>query len=129
MAFPLVPQPKLRPRVLEQRDAKRELSAMERAVRIAVQARDGRRCRCCGRRDGLHLHHLTFRSKGGKWQTNNIVTLDAICHALLHARQLWIIGKDADKRLMFDVHEAAVIDVFGTKPLPKHARIVTGSRR
>ena len=129
MAFPLVPQPKLRPRVLEQRDAKRALSTMERAVRVAVQARDGRRCRCCGRRDGLHLHHLTFRSKGGKWRTENIVMLDAICHALLHARQLWIIGKDADKRLTFEVHEAAVLDVFGTRCLPSHVRIVTGSRR
>lgn len=121
--------PKPRPRVLEKLDAQRELSALERAVRKAVQQRDGKRCRCCGRRDGLHLHHLTFRSQGGKWSTENLVTLCAICHALLHARQLWILGKNADKLLVFEVAEAAVLDVFGVKTLPRHVRIVAPPRK
>lgn len=121
--------PKPRPRVLEKRDRQRDTEALERAVRAAVQTRDGHRCRCCGRRDSLHLHHLTYRSKGGGWSTANIVLLDAVCHALLHARQLWILGKDADKHLQFEVHEAAVVDVFGRKPLPAHVRMVTDPRR
>jgi hypothetical protein len=101
---------------------------MERAVRAAVSVRDRRRCRCCGRREGLHLHHLVFRSKGGRWSTENIVTLDAICHALIHARQVWILGKNADRLLTFEIEEAAVIEVFGTRPLPGHVRIITASR-
>jgi hypothetical protein len=121
--------PKPRPRVFEKQDIKREMAALERAVRAAVNERDERRCRCCGRNERLHLHHLTFRSKGGQWSTENLVTLDDRCHAMLHARQLWIFGKNADTRLTFDVHESAVVDLFGTRTLPAHVRIVTDRRR
>lgn len=121
--------PKPRPRVLEKRDTAREKLAVLRRVYLAVDLRDDRKCRCCGRRDALHKHHITFRSKGGNDTTENLVTLDAVCHALLHARQLWILGKNADKRLTFEIHESAVVDVFGTKPLPRDVRIVVESRR
>ena len=121
-------QPRPRPREFEQEDKKRELSALERSVRIAVQQRDGRRCRCCGRKDRLHHHHLVFRSKGGAWSSENILLLCSGCHALLHARQLWIFGKNADKRLTFELDERAVIDVFGTKPVPRDVRLVKAAR-
>jgi 5-methylcytosine-specific restriction endonuclease McrA len=94
-----------------------------------VDARDGRRCRCCDRREGLHKHHLQFRSRGGADSADNLVTLCKFCHALLHARQLWIQGTDASKRLRFEIHEAAVADAFGSRVLPKHVHIVTGPRR
>lgn len=122
-------QPKPKPAILDKRETQREIAAMERAVRKAVGLRDARACRCCGSKDGLHLHHLTFRSRGGKWSTENIVTLCAICHALLHARQLWIFGKNADKRLTFEISEAAVVHVFGTKPVPRDVRITAEARR
>jgi hypothetical protein len=48
---------------------------------------------------------------------------------MLHARQLWIFGKNADTRLTLDVHESAVVDLFGTRTLPAHVRIVTDRRR
>lgn len=121
-------QPRPRPRVLDKRDDKREIAATEQRVRHAVQVRDEHACRCCGRKESLHLHHLTYRSRGGKWTTENIVLLCVFCHALLHARQLWILGKNADKRLTFELHEAAVVDLFGNKTVPRDVRIVAPVR-
>lgn len=122
-------QPKARPAIFDKRDVKRDAEAVRRSVYAAVDTRDQRQCRCCGRREKLHHHHLTFRSKGGGDETSNILLLDAFCHALLHARQLWILGKNADKRITFELHEAAVVDLFGTKPVPRDVRIVTETRR
>jgi 5-methylcytosine-specific restriction endonuclease McrA len=101
---------------------------LQRSVAAAVSLRDDYRCRCCHRRDGLHHHHLTFRSKGGAHCTENELLLCKFCHALVHARQLSILGKNADKHLTFEIHEAAVVDIFGTRELPAHVRIVTNRR-
>ena len=125
--------PKPRPAIFDKRDERREAEAVQRSVTAQVDARDGYACRCCGREKGrglaMHRHHLVFRSKGGLWSTENIVLLCALCHALLHARQLWILGKNADKRLTFELHESAVVDLFGSKVLPRDVRIVVESRR
>lgn len=121
-------QPRPRPRIFDKRDTAREKLATLRRVYLAVDIRDQRCCRCCGRKEQLHRHHLTFRSKGGGDVTENLVTLCAGCHSLLHARQLWILGKNADKRLTFELDERAVIDVFGTKALPADVRIVKAVR-
>ena len=121
-------QPKGRPSIFDKRDVKREKDSLRRSVYAAVSARDEHQCRCCGRRENLHHHHLTFRSRGGGDCTSNILLLDAGCHAMLHARQLWILGKNADKRISFEVHEAAVVDLFGVRELPKCVSIITASR-
>jgi hypothetical protein len=120
---------KSRPQCFDKRDRQRERETRQRSIAAAVSERDHRQCRCCGRREKLHHHHLTYRSRGGPDSTENEMLLCVFCHALIHARQLWILGKNADKRLTFEIHEAAVIDIFGTKPLPPHVRIVTSSRR
>lgn len=125
----LHPQPKPRPSVFDKRDQQREKLTRQRSVYAAVDYRDEHRCRCCGRKDHLHHHHIVFRSKQGPDCTENVVLLCTFCHALLHARQLWILGKNADKRLTFEIDERAVIDLFGTKELPRDVRMVTGSRR
>ena len=126
-------QPRPRPAIFDKRDAKRDRETIRRSVYAAVNVRDERACRCCGRKAGndesLHHHHLTFRSKGGWDETANVLLLCVFCHAALHARQLWILGKNADRRLTFEVHEAAVIDLFGVKPVPRDVRIVTESKR
>lgn len=123
------PQPKDRPAAFEKRDNQRDKERIRRAVNAAVSARDEHRCRCCGRSNVLlHHHHIVFRSKQGPDTTENILLLCRFCHALLHARQLWIFGKNADKRLTFEIHEAAVVDLFGTKQIPRDVRIVTGGR-
>lgn len=135
MAF-LLPKP--RPAILSKRDEQREREREKRSVYTQVAARDERRCRCCGRsgsyeatgsEKALHRHHLTYRSKQGADSTENLITVCRVCHALIHARQLWPIGTNADRRVMFEIHEAAVVDAFGTKTLPPHVRIVTASRR
>lgn len=87
-----------------------------REIAQAVDARDGRQCRCCDKRSdpgasGLltrgHRHHLTYRSAGGQDDTSNLVTLCARCHDDEHHSRLWITGPnpewpvDADGPLTF----------------------------
>lgn len=120
--------PKPRPHVFDKRDQAREKLTRQRSVYAAVTERDGRRCRCCLRRDNLHHHHLVFRSKQGTDSTSNVCLLCRFCHALLHARQLWILGKNADARLSFEIAEAAVVDLFGPRELPRHVRMVVPAR-
>jgi hypothetical protein len=121
-------QPKARPAVFDKRDRQREQDRIQKAIAFQVGERDHYSCRCCGRKEKLHRHHLTFRSRGGMDSTENELMLCKYCHALIHARQLWILGKNADKRVTFEIHEAAVVDIFGTRELPAHVRIVTESR-
>jgi hypothetical protein len=117
-------QPRPRPAIFDKRDQAREKLNRQRSIYAAVTFRDDHRCRCCGRKDNLHHHHLVFRSKQGADSTENVCLLCRFCHALLHARQLWILGKNADKRLSFEIDERAVVDVFGSRELPRDVRIL-----
>jgi hypothetical protein len=45
-------------------------------------------------------------------------------HALEHAKQLWFVGANANERIEFEIHEAAVVEVFGNRVLPAHVRMV-----
>jgi hypothetical protein len=98
--------PKGKPRFDSKKQRKAEKDAHERKVHQAVDSRDKNCCRVCGRycsplAVGLlergHRHHLTYRSKGGDTSTVNLVTLDAHCHADVHAGRLRLSG-DADAR-------------------------------
>jgi 5-methylcytosine-specific restriction endonuclease McrA len=122
--------PKPRPRIFDKRDAAREKQRIQRSVYAKVSERDGRQCRCCGRKDSLHHHHIVYRSRLGEDSTANIVLLCAFCHSLEHvARQLTIIGTNADSvKLRFEIHEAAVVEIFGNRTMPRQVRIVTGRR-
>jgi 5-methylcytosine-specific restriction endonuclease McrA len=53
-------------------------------VRAAVLARDRKRCRFCGTTEGLHEHHVIYRSQGGPHEAANLITLCASHHALVH---------------------------------------------
>lgn len=134
--------PKPRPRILDQRDAQRALEAHVRRVQAIVDRRDEKRCRCCGRRGDpssltalgrIHRAHIQDASRGGPCSPENLVSLCATCHALEHAKQLWFVGTnanlDADPPLQFDIHEAAVLEVFGTRELPPHVHIIAPERR
>ncbi len=74
----------------EQRPGKRNAASIKPSVRRAVLARDGHRCRMpgCGRTRFLEVHHLRPRAKGGGNGAENLVTLCASCHRLLHERGL-----------------------------------------
>jgi 5-methylcytosine-specific restriction endonuclease McrA len=85
-----------------------EAAAWEKA-RKAVDARDKRICRACGKRSELdavgltkrgHRHHLVYRSAGGKDISSNLVTLCSKCHNEEHMHRLRIDG-DADVKLEF----------------------------
>jgi len=92
--------PKGTPRVVDRIQRKADLAAQERACRKAVKARDQGRCvvpRC--RATGKHLHHLVYRSRGGKWRTANVISLCVLHHQLVHAARLWITG-NADGALV-----------------------------
>jgi 5-methylcytosine-specific restriction endonuclease McrA len=53
-------------------------------LREQVLRRDGWRCQCCGNRSNLEVHHKEFRSQGGDDSEENLITLCASCHSLLH---------------------------------------------
>lgn len=130
--------PKPRPRVLEQQDDDRALQARKRRVNAEVDARDERRCQCCHRRGNpdsltalgkIHRAHIVDASRGGPYDVGNLVSLCWICHALEHAKQLWIVGATANTPIGFEIEEAAMVHVFGTRALPAHVRIIAPPRR
>lgn len=137
MSLPFHPQPKPLPRVLGKRDDKRERESHERKVNAEVDARDQKRCRCCRRKGNpnaltalgrIHRAHIRDASRGGPYESFNLASLCWMCHALEHAKQLHFLGHDANARLEFDIHEAAVVEVFGTRELPSHVHIYTHVR-
>ena len=54
------------------------------AVRQAVRARDGLRCRWCGA-GGEQVHHVLYRSQGGSDDLHNLVLLCTGCHSRAHS--------------------------------------------
>jgi len=53
-------------------------------LRQQVLRRDNWRCQSCGARTNLEVHHTEFRSHSGEDSDENLVTLCAKCHRLLH---------------------------------------------
>ena len=60
-----------------------DLELYER-LREQVLRRDDWRCQNCGSRSNLEVHHKEFRSQGGDDSEQNLITLCAGCHSLLH---------------------------------------------
>lgn len=65
----------------ERRRRQGSVEARRRKVYAAVDRRDAKRCRYCGRADTLSHHHIWPRGTGGPDETWNIVTLCADCHS------------------------------------------------
>lgn len=58
------------------------------AIRELVYTRDGYRCRWCGRtNDGMHIHHIDYRSAGGLHVPANLITLCPPHHRLVHTNK------------------------------------------
>jgi 5-methylcytosine-specific restriction endonuclease McrA len=49
-----------------------------------VLSRDGWKCRSCGMRSGLHVHHIVFRSQQGPDEMWNLLALCSACHDGVH---------------------------------------------
>ena len=88
MTFPLVPQPRKLPRLLSKRDEAAATRTHWRKVKQAVLERDGHRCRACGKRHGLDVHHVVMRSLGGKDDASNLIALCHDCHESVHGHVL-----------------------------------------
>lgn len=57
-------------------------------VRDAVRARDGHRCRYCGKGSGrLEIHHINYRSQGGRDEETNLILLCDEHHRLMHSNK------------------------------------------
>ena len=54
----------------------------------------------------------------------NLVSLCWICAALETGKQLFFVGRNADKPMRFEVMDAAVEEIFGSRELPEHVSIV-----
>lgn len=96
LAFPKPPS-----RAQDKRERSKAKLKAWLAIRKAVLARDGHRCRCCGARDQVDVHHRQFRSRGGADTPANLLALCREHHADLHAYRLTIVGDDANKTLRF----------------------------
>ena len=67
-----------------------------------VLNRDGWKCRSCGMRSGLHVHHIQFRSQQGPDESWNLIALCSACHRGVHEYKLGIGSlADADKEVRF----------------------------
>lgn len=75
---------KPRPRVLDKRKQARDKNANWRTVSKLVKARD-LVCRVCRGR-GDHVHHIVYRSHGGKDIESNLILTCADCHRDIHAK-------------------------------------------
>ncbi len=64
-------------------------------MRREVLLRDGGRCRSCGRRGELNVHHIVWRSHGGPTTPSNLTTACLSCHSLIHAGFLRPTTNDA----------------------------------
>ena len=53
-------------------------------MRQQVLRRDGWRCQNCGAMSNLEVHHKAFRSHAGDDSEENLITLCAGCHAVIH---------------------------------------------
>lgn len=85
--------PKGAPRAAEQLDKKRTAAKQERRTRKAVNARDRHRCFFPSCKDtAFHKHHKVYKSAGGQWETDNIVSGCALHHKWVHAKLIRLIG-------------------------------------
>ncbi len=65
-------------------------------LRRRILARDGYRCKCCGAKKKLTVHHIIWLRYGGRTIAENLMTLCENCHSLVHEGKLVILGTIAD---------------------------------
>jgi 5-methylcytosine-specific restriction endonuclease McrA len=76
---------KPRPRVLDKRAKQAAADRAVQDMRSLVKARDRGRCRVCSK-PGNQVHHLIYRSRGGKHHPNNGVWVCNQCQQDIHAK-------------------------------------------
>jgi 5-methylcytosine-specific restriction endonuclease McrA len=71
-------------RILPKQPRLRLVPELYERLRQQVLRRDGWRCQNCGSMVNLEVHHQGFRSQAGDDSEENLITLCAACHSLLH---------------------------------------------
>jgi 5-methylcytosine-specific restriction endonuclease McrA len=85
----MAPIPKPTPRVLSKWHKRLEAERQLKQARAFVKARDGGKCRSCGK-PGNQAHHLVYRSHGGKHDPKNLIWTCTKCHSRMHAKVILV---------------------------------------
>jgi 5-methylcytosine-specific restriction endonuclease McrA len=80
---------KPRPRILSKWQKQLEKDRQWRDVSKVVRKRDGGKCRSC-KKPGSQLHHIVYRSHGGKDVAANLILTCDRCHAAIHAKVILV---------------------------------------
>ena len=79
----------------------------ERDCREIVRKRDKGKCRIPGCKERAeHLHHILYRSKGGKWKPENITSLCPSHHHMVHLGKIRISGNANEELIIEGSREA-----------------------
>lgn len=98
------PQRKPRPRRLDKRAIRAAKDRQWREVRQVVLKRDRGLCRPCGKR-ASEVHHVIFRSLGGKDEARNAIAVCLGCHGDIHGHVLllrWTDGANPQRTVRFE---------------------------
>lgn len=87
-----VPCPKSRPKTLDKRAIAATKAKQWRELTQRVRERDSQTCRICKRAPGAEVHHVEFRSRGGKDEMSNCLLVCRGCHTDLHAHVVKLAG-------------------------------------
>lgn len=64
---------------------------IDNKLRKAIYRRDGFRCALCDSTDGLQIHHVVPRGRGGsRTNPHNLITLCWRCHAAAHGSIMFL---------------------------------------
>jgi hypothetical protein len=85
--------PKGKPRSVEKLEKQRSLKAQETRTRKKVDTRDQHRCFWPGCHErAVQKHHQVYRSHGGTWETDNVISGCARHHRWVHDGLIRLIG-------------------------------------
>lgn len=82
---------KSKPAILDKRAIKATKAYQWRELTKRVKLRDQGKCRICGK-TGYDVHHIEFRSRGGKDEAGNCVLVCRNDHALIHGHAIRLSG-------------------------------------
>jgi 5-methylcytosine-specific restriction endonuclease McrA len=90
--------PKPRPHLLDKRAIAATKERQWRELRRTVLKRDGGLCRVCVRATAMDVHHILFRSLGGKDEARNLIACCKRCHADIHGHVVKLRWRDDANR-------------------------------
>lgn len=125
---------KTTPKAIDKEAEAKKAAKAKREVDKEVDRRDGKKCRCCGRKGNpnatttlgkIHRAHIVDASKGGPYSAENLCSLCWICHAFEHAKKLFFAVHDANKPMKFLIAKSVAEDIFGKgKKPPKFVKLL-----